>query len=148
MSRSSLGVVLRGLPARGRSVTFPVWRKRCITPPSGNASATTHKTSTVDITSSPCSIWLVTWSFGMDYSHMETGPLVSWKSVQVQLTVKGKTTPDSYTPIPKSSSDQNVFVLKWSVSLAPNPCMIIPWPAMSPDMNPIEHVWDFIGQQI
>jgi hypothetical protein len=24
------GVVLRGLPARGRSVTFPVWRKRCI----------------------------------------------------------------------------------------------------------------------
>jgi hypothetical protein len=43
-------------------------------PPSGNASATTHKTSTVDITSSPCSIWLVTWSFGVDYSHMETGP--------------------------------------------------------------------------
>jgi hypothetical protein len=30
MSRSSLGVVLRGLPARGRSVTFPVGRKRCI----------------------------------------------------------------------------------------------------------------------
>jgi hypothetical protein len=30
MSRSSLGVVLRGLPARWRSVTFPVWRKRCI----------------------------------------------------------------------------------------------------------------------
>ena len=30
MSRSSLGVVLRGLPARGRSITFPVWRKRCI----------------------------------------------------------------------------------------------------------------------
>jgi hypothetical protein len=30
MSRSSLGVVLRGLPARGRSVAFPVWRKRCI----------------------------------------------------------------------------------------------------------------------
>jgi hypothetical protein len=29
MSRSSLGVVLRGLPARGWSVTFPVWRKRC-----------------------------------------------------------------------------------------------------------------------
>jgi hypothetical protein len=30
MSRSSFGVVLGGLPARGRSVTFPVWRKRCI----------------------------------------------------------------------------------------------------------------------
>jgi hypothetical protein len=30
MSRSSLGVVLWGLPARGRSVTFPVWWKRCI----------------------------------------------------------------------------------------------------------------------
>jgi hypothetical protein len=30
ISRSSLCVVLRGLPARGRSVTFPIWRKRCI----------------------------------------------------------------------------------------------------------------------
>jgi hypothetical protein len=30
MNRSYLGVVLRGLPSRGRSVTFPVWRKRCI----------------------------------------------------------------------------------------------------------------------
>jgi transposase len=24
----------------------------------------------------------------------------------------------------------------------------IPWPTMSPDMNPIEHVWDFIGRKI
>jgi hypothetical protein len=24
----------------------------------------------------------------------------------------------------------------------------IPWPAMSPDINPIEHVWDFIGRKI
>ena len=24
----------------------------------------------------------------------------------------------------------------------------IPWPAMSPDMNPIEHIWDFIGRKI
>jgi hypothetical protein len=23
----------------------------------------------------------------------------------------------------------------------------IPWPAMSPDMNPIEHVWDCIGTE-
>jgi hypothetical protein len=78
----------------------------------------------------------------VDYSHMETGPLVWWKSffatpyrrsckglaptkhfvtvflacqitiknVQVQLTVKGNTTPDSYTPIPKSSCAQNVVV--------------------------------------
>ena len=30
MGRSSLAVLLRGLPARGWSVTFPVWRKRCI----------------------------------------------------------------------------------------------------------------------
>jgi hypothetical protein len=30
MNRSSLVVVLRGLPARGRSVAFPVWRKHCI----------------------------------------------------------------------------------------------------------------------
>jgi hypothetical protein len=24
----------------------------------------------------------------------------------------------------------------------------IPWPAMLPDMNPLEHVWDFIGRKI
>jgi hypothetical protein len=29
---------------------------------------------------------------------------ISIKNVQVQLTVKGKTTPDSYTPIPKDYS--------------------------------------------
>ena len=37
---------------------------------------------------------------------------ITIKNVQVQLTVKGKTTPDSYTPTPKSSCDQNVVVLK------------------------------------
>jgi hypothetical protein len=39
-------------------------------PPPPSGSATTHKTFTVDITSSTCSIWLVTWSFGVNYSHM------------------------------------------------------------------------------
>ena len=33
------------------------------------------------------------------------------KNAQVQLTVKGKTTPDSYTPTPKSRCAQNVVVL-------------------------------------
>ena len=47
---------------------------------------------------------------------------ITIKNVQVQLTVKGKTTQDSYTPTPKSSCALNVVVLKWSVSLAPNPC--------------------------
>ena len=23
-----------------------------------------------------------------------------------------------------------------------------PWPVMSPDMNPIEHVWDYVGQRL
>ena len=50
---------------------------------------------------------------------------ITIKNVQVQLTVKGKTTPDSYTPTPKSSCAQNVVVLKWSVSLAPNPCTTV-----------------------
>ena len=45
---------------------------------------------------------------------------ITIKNVQVQLTVKGKTTPESYTPTPKSSCAQNVVVLKWSVSLAQN----------------------------
>jgi hypothetical protein len=60
--------------------------------------------------------------------------------LQVQLTVKGKTNPDSYTPTPKSSCAQNVVVQE--------AVQTIPWPAMSPDMNPIEHVWDFIGRKI
>ena len=39
--------------------------------------------------------------------------------------VKRKTTPDSYTPTPNSNCAQNVVVLKWSVSLAPNPCTTV-----------------------
>jgi hypothetical protein len=66
MSRYFLGVVLRGPPARGRSVIFPVWRKRCIS-----------------------------------------------RTMNVQEAVQ-----------------------------------TIPWPARSPDMNPIQYVWDFIGQKI
>jgi hypothetical protein len=49
---------------------------------------------------------------------------ITIKNVQVQLTVKGKTTLDSYTPTPKSSCAQNVVVLK-CVSLAPNPCTTV-----------------------
>ena len=37
---------------------------------------------------------------------------ITIKNVQVQLTVNGKTTPDSYTPTPKGSCAQNVAVLK------------------------------------
>ena len=24
----------------------------------------------------------------------------------------------------------------------------VPWPAVSPDMNPIEHIWDYIGRKV
>jgi hypothetical protein len=37
---------------------------------------------------------------------------ITIKNVQIQLTVKGKTTPESYTPNLKSSCAQNVVVLK------------------------------------
>jgi transposase len=33
-------------------------------------------------------------------------------------------------------------------SLQQEAVQTIPWPAISPDMNPIEHVWDFIGRKI
>jgi hypothetical protein len=48
-------------------------------------------------------------------------PLITYKS---NLQSKEKQ-PDSYTPTPKSSCAQNVVVLKWSVSLAPNPCTTV-----------------------
>jgi hypothetical protein len=67
------------------------------------------------------------------------------KNVQVQLTVKGKTTPDSYTPSPKSSCAQARIVQHF---VQQDAVQTIPWPAMSPDMNPMEHVWDFIGRKI
>ena len=38
--------------------------------------------------------------------------LITIKNVQVQLTVKGKITPNSYTPTPKSICAQNMVVLK------------------------------------
>jgi hypothetical protein len=43
---------------------------------------------------------------------------ITIKNVQVQLTVKGKITPDSYTPTPKSSCAQNVVEYRDNV-LAP-----------------------------
>jgi hypothetical protein len=56
---------------------------------------------------------MIIWD-GRDYAwseHIVTVFLayqITIKNVQVQLTVKGKTTPDSYTPSPKSSCAQNV----------------------------------------
>ena len=25
---------------------------------------------------------------------------------------------------------------------------VLPWPAVSPDMNPIEHIWDYLGKKV
>jgi hypothetical protein len=36
----------------------------------------------------------------------------------------------------------------YNIFLQQEAVQTIPWPAMSPDMNPIEHVWDFIGRKI
>ena len=29
-----------------------------------------------------------------------------------------------------------------------NDVNVLPWPAVSPDMNPIEHIWDYIGRKV
>ena len=29
-----------------------------------------------------------------------------------------------------------------------NKVNVLPWPAVSPDMNPIEHVWDYLGRKV
>ena len=31
-----------------------------------------------------------------------------------------------------------------------NTCNVnaLPWPAVSPDMNPIEHIWDYLGRKV
>ena len=32
--------------------------------------------------------------------------------------------------------------------LQSNNVNVLPWPALSPDMSPIEHVWDLLGQRL
>ena len=29
-----------------------------------------------------------------------------------------------------------------------NNVSVLPWPAVSPDMNPIEHIWDYLGRKV
>ena len=29
-----------------------------------------------------------------------------------------------------------------------NNVIVLPWPAVSPDMNPIEHIWDYLGRKV
>ena len=29
-----------------------------------------------------------------------------------------------------------------------NNVYVLPWPAVSPDMNPIEHIWDYLGRKV
>ena len=32
--------------------------------------------------------------------------------------------------------------------LQANQINVLPWPSLSPDLNPIEHIWDVIGQRV
>jgi hypothetical protein len=57
--------------------------------------------------------------------HIVTIFLACQITIKNVLTVNGKTTSDSYTSTPKSSCAQNVVDLKWSASLAPNPCTAV-----------------------
>ena len=35
-----------------------------------------------------------------------------------------------------------------AASLQSEAVTYVPWPAMSPDFNPIEHIWDMLGRRI
>jgi hypothetical protein len=154
MSRSSLGFVLRGLPARGRSVTFSViivrklenkvvwnehfniakWSKTIMdhrqqpfsTPGAlrGNLAFGGHISTRTVIRRLHHQGMRARWPIKrpqltlhvrhrharFDHCHCILTCQITIKNIQVQLTVKGKTTPDSYTPSPKSSCAQNVVV--------------------------------------
>jgi len=45
-----------------------------------------------------------------------------------------------------ASSHRSLIVQDFLVNR--NITLLAPWPARSPDMNPIEHVWDYIGQKV
>ena len=36
----------------------------------------------------------------------------------------------------------------WRQLLNRNNVNVLPWPAVSPDMNPIEHIWDYLGRKV
>ena len=33
------------------------------------------------------------------------------------------------------------FLIRYNVN-------VLPWPAVSPDMNPMEHIWDYLGRNV
>jgi hypothetical protein len=102
MSRSFLGVVLRGLSARGRSVTFPVWvirrlhhqRMRARRPIKRPQLTLRHRHARFDWSHDHL-VWTIrTW---------ETGPLVWWNSffaMSYRRSCKGLAQPQTVTPPP------------------------------------------------
>jgi hypothetical protein len=58
------------------------------------------------------------------------------------------TTPKPFLGEPWTTTLGHIEPELYNIFLQQEAVQTIPWPAMSPDMNPIEHVWDFIGRKI
>jgi hypothetical protein len=88
------------------------------------------------------------------FLQQEAVQTIPWPAMSPDMTLarpsvgrnKKRLSSDQWTRLhvrivhPKWSCDQSNRAWRWRNT--------IPWPAMSPDMNPIEHVWDFIGRKI
>ena len=123
-------------------------------PPSGNASATTHKTSSWHYVIAMLDLTGHTIIWGGLFAHGDgsTGLMKVLFCHALLTVVQGFGANDNHALADRpmlmydNARPHRARIVKhFSQQEA---VQTIPWLAMSPDMNPIEHVWDIIGRKI